>query len=180
MWLATTRLFPRQWAVYLLAADNCLSPKTGYKPSITSSCKGLGLTRALGQWRWGLRCRRARGGGAGPRPVEHDAQPRQGDQHQLIAKESGNHGKTPSYRWSNEGIVPGFQVAEISRRLEVDNRTSCRACCAKARSCSAASTSHCSTVCASTSNTRTVPRIPRPSARQAMTRTMRSTAARLP
>ena len=29
------------------------------------------------------------------------------------------HGKTPSYRWRNEGILPGFQVAGISRRLEV-------------------------------------------------------------
>ena len=54
--------------------------------------------------------------------MEHDAQPRQGDQHQLIAKESGNHGTIPSRRWSNEGIVPGFQTAGISRRLEVQDQ----------------------------------------------------------
>src|SRR6266478_4475867 len=50
--------------------------------------KGWGLTVALGQWAWGLRYRRTHGGGvAGPRPMEHDAQPHQGDQHQLIEKE---------------------------------------------------------------------------------------------
>jgi len=65
---------------------------------VGESCKGLGLTRALGPWRWGLRCRRAHGGVAGPRPVEHDAQPRQSDQHQLIEKEIGNHGKILSYK----------------------------------------------------------------------------------
>src|SRR5215471_15348562 len=76
--------------------------------------------RALWPWAWRLRCRRPhRSGIAGPRPLEHDAQPHQRDQHQLGEKEMGDHGTTPSYRWSNEGIVPGFQVAEISRRLEV-------------------------------------------------------------
>jgi hypothetical protein len=30
----------RRWAVYLLAADNCFSPKTRYNPPITPPCKG--------------------------------------------------------------------------------------------------------------------------------------------
>src|SRR6266705_1690387 len=81
--------------------------------------KGGGRTVALGPWAWGLRCRRTHdGGGAGPRPLEHEAQPHQGDQHQLIEKEMGDHGKTPSYRWKNEGILPGFSGCRISRRLE--------------------------------------------------------------
>ena len=32
------------------------------------------------------------------------------------------HGKTPSYRWRNEGIVPGFKTVRISRRLEGHDR----------------------------------------------------------
>src|SRR5215475_9730681 len=40
-----------------------------------------------------------------------------------LEKESGDHGKTPSYRWSNEGIVPGFQMVRISRKLEVHGHT---------------------------------------------------------
>jgi hypothetical protein len=57
--------------------------------------KGCGLTVALGRWGCGVRCRRARSGGvAGPRPLEHEAQPHQGDQHQLIEKEIRDHGKT--------------------------------------------------------------------------------------
>src|SRR5262249_13798041 len=46
----------------------------------------------------------------------------------------------------------------------------------KARRCSAASTSQCNTVLGSTSNTRAVARMPRPSARHASTRTISSTA----
>src|SRR5882724_7438239 len=69
--------------------------------------KRCGLTVALGPWAWGLRCRRTHGGGvAWPRPLEHDAQPHQGDQHQLIEKEMRSHGKTPSYKCCNEGILP--------------------------------------------------------------------------
>jgi len=30
--------------------------------------------------------------------MEYDAQPYQGDEHQLVEKEMGNHGKTPSYK----------------------------------------------------------------------------------
>ena len=67
--------------------------------------KGLRLTLALGQWRCGLQCRWARGGRvAWPRPMKHDAQPHQGDQHQLEEKERRDHGKTPSYKGYNEGI----------------------------------------------------------------------------
>src|SRR4030088_1440277 len=85
--------------------------------------KGCGLTAALGPWAWGLRCRRTHGGGvAGPRPMEHDAQPHQGDQPQLVEKEMGDHGKTPSYRWRNEGILPGFSGYRISRRAQVHDR----------------------------------------------------------
>jgi hypothetical protein len=59
--------------------------------------KGCELTAALGHWGCGLRCCRAHGGGvAGLRPREHEAQPHQGDQHQLGEKERRDHGKTPS------------------------------------------------------------------------------------
>src|SRR5215471_10407837 len=82
--------------------------------------KGCGRTVALGPWGGGLACRRARGSGvAGPRPLEHDTQPRQGDQHQLVEKEMGDRGKTPSYRWRNEGILPNLSGHRISRRLQV-------------------------------------------------------------
>src|SRR5712692_5820095 len=42
---------------------------------------------------------------------------------QLVKKEMGDHGKTPSYRWRNEGILPGFQATGMSRRLEVHDHT---------------------------------------------------------
>jgi len=32
-----------------------------------------------------------------------------------------DHGKIPSHRWSNEGILPGFQTVGISRKLEVQD-----------------------------------------------------------
>jgi hypothetical protein len=32
------------------------------------------------------------------------------------------HGKTPSYRWRNEGIVPGFKTVRIRCRLEGHDR----------------------------------------------------------
>ncbi len=60
---------------------------------------GCDLTAALWYWGCGLRYRRAHGGGvAGPRPLEHEAQPHQSDQPQLVEKERRDHGKTPSYR----------------------------------------------------------------------------------
>src|SRR6266705_2003095 len=82
--------------------------------------KGCRLAAALapgwGGWR---RCQLRRDTVAGPRPMEHEAQPYEGDQHQLRQKEIRDHGKTPSYTCRNEGILPGFQTAGISRRLEV-------------------------------------------------------------
>jgi hypothetical protein len=35
-----------------------------------------------------------------------------------VEKEMGNHGKSPSYRWSNEGILPGLSGCRNSRTLE--------------------------------------------------------------
>ena len=82
--------------------------------------KGCRLAAALapgwGGWR---RCQLRRDTVAGPRPMEHEAQPHQGDQHQLVKKEMGDHGKTPSCRWRNEGILPGFSGYRINRRLQV-------------------------------------------------------------
>src|ERR1051326_5185031 len=86
--------------------------------------KGCGLTLALWQWGWGLWCHRARSGITWPHPMEHEVQPHQGDQHQLVEKEIGDHGKTPSCKCRNEGIVPGFQTAGMSRRLEVHHPSS--------------------------------------------------------
>src|SRR5262245_8324617 len=51
--------------------------------------------------------------------MEHDTQPHQGDQHQLVEKEMRNHGKTPSYRWKNESILPDLSGCRISRTLQV-------------------------------------------------------------
>src|ERR1043166_5672511 len=84
--------------------------------------KGCGLTLALGPWGWGLWCHRARSGITWRHPMEHEAQPHQGDQHQLVEKEIGDHGKTPSSKCRNEGILPGFQTTGISRRQGVHDR----------------------------------------------------------
>src|SRR2546428_6497915 len=47
--------------------------------------KGFRLTVALGRWGWGLRCRRTYGGGVTwPHPLEHDAQPYECDQRELV------------------------------------------------------------------------------------------------
>ncbi len=34
----------------------------------------------------------------------------------------GDHGTIPSHRWSNEGILLGFQTVRISRKLEVQDQ----------------------------------------------------------
>jgi hypothetical protein len=74
---------------------------------------------ARGQWGGGLPGRRARRRrGAWPRPLEHAAQPYQSDQPPLVAKERGDQGDIPSYRWSNEGILPGLSGCRMSRSLE--------------------------------------------------------------
>ena len=77
--------------------------------------KGGGLAAPLASrwrgWRW---CRLRRNTVAWPRPLEHEAQPHEGDQHQLIEKESRDHGKTPSYTCRNESILPGFRRRELA------------------------------------------------------------------
>jgi hypothetical protein len=59
--------------------------------------KGLGLAAALSWWwRW-LRWRRACGSPiTWPCAMEQQAHPHKGDEHQLVEKEIGNHGKTPA------------------------------------------------------------------------------------
>src|SRR5215472_4420042 len=95
-----------------------------------------GLTAALGPWGGGLRCWRAHGSvGAGPRPLEHEAQPHQGDEYRLVKKEMGDHGKIPSQRWSNEGILPGLAGYRISRRIQVHDPA--MRCAQKAGGCPA-------------------------------------------
>src|SRR5262249_22320725 len=83
--------------------------------------KGGGLTAALGPgWAWGLRGGRTPGGeGAGPRPLEHEAQPDECEQRELVEKQMRDHGTTPSYTCCNENIVPGVSGYGISRRLRV-------------------------------------------------------------
>src|SRR5215831_10763758 len=71
--------------------------------------KRFGLTMALGLWGCGLWCRRTRGGVAGPRPLEHEAQPHQDDQYQLVKKEMGDHGKTPHTRAAMRAFYPVFR-----------------------------------------------------------------------
>src|SRR5213594_264630 len=59
--------------------------------------KGFRLAAARAPWWRGLRwCRVSRSTVAWPHPMEHEAHPHQGDEHQLVEKEIGNHGKTPS------------------------------------------------------------------------------------
>jgi hypothetical protein len=60
--------------------------------------KGGGLTVALWPWGWGGQGCRAHGGGvARPRPMEHDAQPDECDQRELVEEKMRDHGKIPSY-----------------------------------------------------------------------------------
>ena len=81
--------------------------------------KGLELTRALWPWGWrGQGCRAPGGGVARPHSLEHDTQPYEYDQRELVEEQRRYHGKTPSYTGCNEGIVPGLQVAGLSRRRE--------------------------------------------------------------
>src|SRR5262249_14098580 len=55
---------------------------------------------ALSWWGCGLQWRRARGSGVTwPRPLEHDAQPHQGDQHQLGVPGVIGGKFTVSYNW---------------------------------------------------------------------------------
>jgi len=61
--------------------------------------KGCRLAAALAPWWRGLRwCQVSSSTVAWPHPLEHEAHPHKGDEHQLVEKEIGNHGKTPSYK----------------------------------------------------------------------------------
>jgi hypothetical protein len=87
--------------------------------------KGGGLTAALGPWAWGLRwCRTPGGEVAGPRPREHEAQPYECDQRELVEKQMRDHGKPPSDTCCNESILPGLSGGGMSRRLRVHDRLS--------------------------------------------------------
>src|SRR5262249_37410345 len=59
--------------------------------------KGCGLTGVLGPWGWGGQWCRARGGVARPRPLEHNPQPDECDQRELVEEQRRYHGNTPSY-----------------------------------------------------------------------------------
>jgi hypothetical protein len=72
------------------------------------ACKGFRRTVALRAWGWRGQGCRARGGGARPHPLEHDAQPDESDQRELVEEKRRDHGKTPSYTSGNEGIGPGL------------------------------------------------------------------------
>jgi hypothetical protein len=52
---------------------------------------------------------RAPGGGvARPHPLEHDTQPYEYDQRELVEEQMRYHGKTPPYTGCNEVILPGL------------------------------------------------------------------------
>src|SRR5262245_10092903 len=74
--------------------------------------KGFGLTLAL--CGGGFGCRRARSGVAGPCPREHEAQPHQGNEHQLGEKESRNHDKTPPASGERGVFYPIFIATELA------------------------------------------------------------------
>jgi hypothetical protein len=89
------------------------------------ACKGFALALAL--WHWGV------GSGVGghvARSLGHVQWSMRHSHTRTIStnwekKRSGTMAKPPSYRWSNEGILLGFQTVGISRRLEVHDRSSC-------------------------------------------------------
>ena len=58
--------------------------------------KGFRRTVALGRWEWGLRCRRTHGGGGTwPHPLEHDAEPYECAQRELVEEQMRDHGTPP-------------------------------------------------------------------------------------
>jgi hypothetical protein len=62
--------------------------------------KGLRFFGALARWRHRLSLRRMNGSGfRWPQPREHEEQPYECDQHNLVEKEVGYHDKVPSHRW---------------------------------------------------------------------------------
>ena len=74
--------------------------RTGVTVGLTGEPgKRLGDLRAFSGWWDRLRCCQALCSGLRwPEPMEHQAQPHEGDQHQLIEKEVGYHGKAPSHK----------------------------------------------------------------------------------
>src|SRR5262249_49940783 len=60
--------------------------------------KGCGLTLALWRSGRGRRWRRADGGVTWPHPMEHEAQPDECDQRELVEEQMRHHGNTPSYK----------------------------------------------------------------------------------
>jgi hypothetical protein len=69
--------------------------------------KGVRLATALGPQGCGLQRRWARGGRiAWPRPMEHDAQPHQGDQHQLVEKRGETMATPPHTRAQMRVLYP--------------------------------------------------------------------------
>src|SRR2546430_5225895 len=77
--------------------------------------KGFRLTVALGRWGWGLRCRRTYGGGVTwPHPLEHDAQPYECDQRELVEEQMRDHGTPPHTRAAMRALYPVCQVAELT------------------------------------------------------------------
>src|SRR4029434_8787532 len=62
--------------------------------------KGFGCCGPFAWWRhWRGWYRSSGGGFRWPPPREHEKQPPQGDQRELVENEVGYHGKVPSHRW---------------------------------------------------------------------------------
>src|SRR5712692_2903621 len=72
-------------------------------------------TVALWPWGWGGQGCWARDGGvARPRPMEHDAQPYECDQRELVEEKMRYHGKPPHTRAEMRVFYPVCQVAELA------------------------------------------------------------------
>src|SRR6266705_4792364 len=101
------------WATGRLG-DVLVGLRTGVAVRLGGEARqGCGRTVALGPWGCGLACRRARGSGvAWPRPMEHDAQPHQGDQHQLGEKERGYHELVASFV-NRSNLLKSWEKTEI-------------------------------------------------------------------
>src|SRR5262252_3739512 len=77
--------------------------------------KGFRLVATLAPREWGLQCRCACGHGvAWPEPMEYETQPHQGDEHQLVEKEIGDHGKSPHTGRARRVLYPVRQVPELA------------------------------------------------------------------
>src|SRR5713101_7349891 len=77
--------------------------------------KGCEHTVALWPWGWGGQGCWARDGGvARPRPMEHDAQPYECDQRELVEEKMRYHGKPPHTRAEMRVFYPVCQVAELA------------------------------------------------------------------